>query len=74
MITKPKYYHKPTYDCFERALNSLKQSCLKFKVNELAMPRIGCGLDQLNWDLVKRLIDDIFHDTNIKITIYSIDD
>lgn len=34
------------------------------------MPMIGSGLDKLEWDLVSRIIDDVFAKTNINITIY----
>ena len=33
------------------------------------MPLIGCGLDQLEWDKVKDVIEDVFGDTDIDILI-----
>ena len=34
------------------------------------MPMIGSGLDKLEWNLVSRIIDDVFNKTNINITVY----
>lgn len=34
------------------------------------MPMIGSGLDKLEWNLVSRIIDDVFNETNINITVY----
>ena len=31
------------------------------------MPRIGSGLDRLNWQQVKRLIEEVFVDEHVKI-------
>ena len=35
-------------------------SCKSFNIQELAMPRIGSGLDNLDWSIVSRIIDDVF--------------
>lgn len=70
MITKTKYYNKPSYQNVFIALNNLKKSCQLHYVNYLGMPRIACGLDHLNWEIVLKLINFVFKDTNIKIYIY----
>jgi ribosomal protein L12E/L44/L45/RPP1/RPP2 len=38
------------------------------------MPRIGCGLDNLEWDRVSSMLKKTFEGTNMKITVYSLDD
>ena len=38
------------------------------------MPKIGCGLDKLEWSTVKSMIKNTFLSFNIKITVYSLDD
>ena len=48
----------------------MREHCEKHFVQELAMPRIGCGLDRLDWNVVKKMIKDIFKNDDIKITIY----
>lgn len=34
--------------------------------------RIGCGLDGLEWNKVSAILDQVFEDTDIKITVYSL--
>ena len=35
----------------------------------IAMPKIGCGLDQLNWQDVEGIIREVFADTDIEILV-----
>ncbi len=54
----------------DKSLKDLHNLCKKFNVIELAMPRIGSGLDKLDWYFVSRIIDDIFESSGIQITVY----
>lgn len=71
LVTKRCYWQKPTMKSLEDSLNQLKFHCTKTVVTKtLVMPRIGCGLDKLNWNEVQELIKDTFKDTNINIEVY----
>uniref|UniRef100_A0A0B7A2D5 Macro domain-containing protein n=1 Tax=Arion vulgaris TaxID=1028688 RepID=A0A0B7A2D5_9EUPU len=70
LVTKLKYSDKPTYADLESSLRKMKDHCLKNNVKHLAMPKIGCGLDRLQWTKVRDLIKTIFLDTDIIISIY----
>lgn len=72
LITKPKYFHKPTYQTLEKSLQAMKSHCKENSVSSLAMPKIGCGLDKLEWNKVSALIKDVFKDLPITITVYTI--
>ncbi|MNE81541.1 hypothetical protein D3C80_1782030 [compost metagenome] len=41
-------------------------------VHRLSMPLIGCGLDRLQWDRVKNIINQVFNGLDIKITVYKL--
>lgn len=69
LVTKQRYYHKPTYETLGDALLELKERVKDDKVTKLAMPLIGCGLDRLNWYQVCNMIQQIFADTDIEILI-----
>lgn len=45
---------------------------MHYNVRELAIPRIGCGLDQLNWDIVISIIDEIFENCLVFIRIFEL--
>ena len=34
------------------------------------MPKIGCGLDKLDWNVVITIIKNVFLETTIKIDVY----
>lgn len=72
MITKKAVSHKPTYDSMRKSLKAVKEHCLENGVKSLSMPRIGCGLDRLEWDKVSDIIEDVFKDTDINITVYTL--
>ena len=70
LITKEKYWNKPTYTNLKSSLLDMKQLAVQHKITKLSMPKIGAGLDKLDWDKVKQIITDVFTDTSIDITIY----
>ncbi|XP_051736701.1 ADP-ribose glycohydrolase OARD1 [Ctenopharyngodon idella] len=72
LVTKKKYNQKPTYDNLKNSLVSMREHCLANGVNSISMPRIGCGLDKLKWGKVSSIITEVFQDTKISITVYTI--
>lgn len=69
LITKERYFHKPTYDSLYGALNLMKFISIQKGITKIAMPLIGCGLDRLQWDKVSAIIKEIFKDTDIEILV-----
>ena len=69
MITKEKYWHKPTYKTFKAALEDVVEICQNNNIKKLAMPKIGCGLDKLQWGEVKNIIEWYFKDLHIEIVV-----
>ena len=69
LVTKERYYQKPTYGSMEQALLSLAEMCDTHDVKILAMPHIGCGLDQLEWGEVKPLIYNAFAGMRTRIIV-----
>lgn len=68
LITKEKYFQKPTYKSLELSLQNLYNLCKKLDIMKLSIPKIGCGLDKLDWNRVQDIIESVFID--IKITVY----
>ena len=69
LVTKQKYYHKPTYKSMKKALQFMKRVCEANNIQRVAMPLIGSGLDKLQWDKVSKIIQDVFEDTDIEILV-----
>ena len=71
LITKPRYFHKPTYGDLEASLTAMASHMSSHNVSALAMPRIGCGLDGLDWPKVEAMIRKVFGKMNVSITVYT---
>lgn len=69
LVTKAKYWHKPTYDSMREALEMMREHLEFMDVTKLAMPCVGCGLDRLQWNQVYDIICDVFNDMDIEIVI-----
>lgn len=69
LITKERYWQKPDYHSLFICLVQLKKICLDKNIKHLAMPRIGCGLDKLDWRIVKRMIQEVFQYTTIELLV-----
>lgn len=69
LITKREFSHRPVYSAMTGALDCMRKIVLKEHITKIAMPKIGCGLDRLNWIRVEYLIEKIFHNTDIEILV-----
>ncbi len=69
LVTKERYFHKPTYRTLEIALTKLADIIKMNNIENIAMPLIGCGLDRLSWDRVSVMVQNIFSDQNCNITV-----
>lgn len=69
LITKEKYWHKPTYGSLNSSLNLMRTIAEMNDIKHIAMPKIGSGLDKLQWAKVREMIEDIFCDSDIEILV-----
>lgn len=69
LVTKKRYWHKPTLDSLREALEDMRLLIEEEKIKRIAMPRIGCGLDGLSWDHVSVLIQEVFKDSDVEIMV-----
>ena len=72
LVTKQRYFHKPTIETLRQALDDLCAQALEMGLGKIAMPKIGCGLDKLNWEEVKTVIHKVFEAADIEILVRSI--
>lgn len=69
LITKKISSGKPNYCSMHCALETMKVLAQQEGVTKIAMPKIGCGLDQLSWPIVRDIIKGVFMDTDIEIVV-----
>ena len=71
LITKRSYFHKSTYGTIDLSLQALKQHLTRHNIQELAIPKLGCGDDQLHWPTVFSILFKVFFSgSNVTITIF----
>lgn len=69
LITKERYFYKPTIITMRIALQKMKKVCIENNITKVAMPTIGSGLDRLAWSSVSEQIHMIFNNTDIEILV-----
>ena len=69
LVTKARVFHKPTYESLYDTLLDMRIQCENLDISRLAVPLLGCGLDRLNWEQVKDIIEDVFDSTDIEILV-----
>ena len=69
LVTKSNFYEKPTLDNLQISLENMRGHALLNIVTKISMPKIGCGLDKLQWTDVFKLIQDTFTYSGIQIQI-----
>lgn len=69
LITKERYFEKPTYSSIQSSLEDMKSDMLKRGLVRVGMPRIGSGLDKKKWSKVKKIIEEAFHGSGIRVKI-----
>jgi len=69
LITKERYFEKPTYGSLIKCLKDMKDQMSNLMISKLAIPQIGCGLDRLNWENVRAIIEEVFNDTDVEILV-----
>lgn len=71
LVTKRRYFEKPTEETLKNALNAAVQICKEQNVKTITMPYIASGLDRMNWKTqVRPAIEQAFAGTDIDITVY----
>ena len=71
LVTKEHYYDKPSLDDMRTAIQELRKYLKRVwfcgddedMLIEVMMPHIGCGLDKLKWDDVRKILFEELHGT-----------
>ncbi len=71
LITKRKCTDLPTYEDFTSSLKHMRDWCVEHRVKSVSIPRLGCGLDKLDFQKVQDILSKVFTGVDIVITIYS---
>lgn len=71
LFVKESSYDAPIWSALEKSLNTLAKKVVKKDIRNLAMPKLCCGKNGFDWEDVKGLIEEIFHDIDVNILVCS---
>ena len=69
LLTKKDRYDKVTYETIEKCIIELKDLASHNGDFYLAFPKISCGQDKMEWDVVKKIIKKHFGNTEFQIIL-----
>ena len=74
LVPKAKRSDKPDLQTLARTLQNMQAHATMHGVSTIAIPKIGCGLDQMNWQDVVKLLRDTFAYSDIQTVVHSLDE
>ena len=61
---------KPSEKTMRTALKELHDIVIAYGIKSIAMPKIGCGLDRMDWEVIRSFIQELFGDIDdLNITV-----
>ena len=74
LVTKEKFCDKPNLSKLSKTLETKKSHASMNGVSTIAIPKLGCGLDQMNWQQVVKLLRDISAYADVKLVVYTLEE
>lgn len=65
-------HDKPEIKTIKKCLENFKNYCIQNEILQINMPRICSSLDKINFEIIEKLITEIFNETCIKIIIHEL--
>ena len=69
LVTKERFCHKPDLSTLSKTLEAMKKHASTNGVSTIAIPKLGCGLDQMNWQEVVKPLRDTFAEADVQIIV-----
>lgn len=63
--------YSPSWENFVSSVQELRRLCDEMEVKNLAMPRIGCGRDHLQWNDVFSLLLQVFQPSSTNVIVFN---
>lgn len=70
LVTKHLSSQKPKYNDVLQSIVKMEKHMKKNNIKKLAIPKIGCGLDKLDWKNVYEIIQRVFSKDDVEIVLY----
>ena len=71
LITKERFAQKPLNSALREPRERMREQSETHAVKQqYCLPQIACGLDKLEWPLVREIIQEIFASSKVRLTVY----
>ena len=74
LVTKKRFCDKPNLSTLSKTLEAMKIHASTNGVSTIAIPKFGWGFDQMNWEEVVKLLQNIFAYADVQIVVYTLED
>ena len=74
LVTKERFCVKPNLSTLSKTLEAMKIHATTNGVSAIAILKLACGLDQMNWWEVVKLLRDIFAYANVQILVNALEE
>ena len=73
-VTKERFCDKPNLSTLSKTLEAMNIHASMKGISTIAKPKLGCGLDQMNWQEVVKLLRDIFAYADVQLVVYTLEE
>ena len=74
LVTKERFYDQPDLSTRSKTLEAVKAHASTYGVPIVAIPKPGCGQDQMNWQEIVKLLQDVFAYVNVQIVVSTLEE
>ena len=74
MVTKERFCDKLNLSTLSKTLEAMKIHAIMNGISTIAIPKLGCGLDQMNWLEDVNLLRDIFVYADVQLVVYTLEE
>ena len=74
LVTKERLCDKPNLSTLSKTLEAMKIHASTNGVSTIAISKLGCALDQMNWQEVVKLLHDIFVYADVQIVVKTLEE
>ena len=73
LVTKERFFDKPDLSTLLTTLEAMKSHATTNGVSTIAIPKLGCGLDKMNWQEVVKLLRDVFAYSDVHVVVFTLE-
>ena len=72
LVIKERFCVKPNLSTLSKTLEAMKIHVITKGVSTIAIPKHGCGMDEMNWREVVKLLRDNFACADVQIVVHTL--